>query len=285
MRGKKAAALALSDLRPMALAPAQRTPRSGNVLARGVITCYLSLIVLIPLAAVFGRSLESGLGGFWDAITSPQAVAALQFSLLCSLVVVAINAVVGTLIAWVLVRDDFPGKGLVDAVIDLPFALPTIVAGLTLIALYGPQSPIGVDVAYTRAGVILALLFVTLPFVVRAVQPVLLALDREAEEAAAALGAGRYATFRRIVLPALLPAILSGVGLGFARAIGEFGSVVLISGNIPFQTEVAAVHIFGQIEGDDVTGAAAISIVLLALSLVVLLLINVAVRWGTRHDH
>ena len=275
--------MGLVSTRAGPLTAAQSTTRWGTVLTRGVITGYLSLIVLLPLAAVVGRSLEEGPGAFWSAITQPQALAALRFSLLCALVVVAINAVVGTLIAWVLVRDTFWGKDIVNALIDLPFALPTIVAGLTLLALYGPRSPLGANVAYTRVGVGLALLFVTLPFVVRAVQPVLLALDREAEEAAASLGAERFAIVRRIVLPALLPAILSGGALGFARAIGEFGSVVLISGNVPFQTEVASVHIFGQIEGDDVTGAAAVSVVLLALSLVVLLLMNAFVRWGTRH--
>ena len=160
----------------------------------------------------------------------------------------AINAVMGTAIAWVLVRDRFPGKSIVNAVIDLPFALPTIVAGLVLLALYGPESPIGIDVAYTRTAVVLALLFVTLPFVVRSVQPVLLELDREMEEAAESLGARPFGVFRRIVFPNLLPAILSGVALSFARAVGEFGSVVLISGNIPFDTQVSAVDIFGQIE-------------------------------------
>jgi sulfate/thiosulfate transport system permease protein len=276
--------LGLVSTRASLLTPARDSTRWGNVLTRGVITGYLSLIVLIPLAAVVGRSLEQGPGALGSAITNPQAVAALQFSLLSSLVVVAINAVVGTLIAWVLVRDTFWGKDIVNALIDLPFALPTIVAGLTLLALYGPRSPLGLNVAYTRVGVGLALLFVTLPFVVRAVQPMLLTLDREAEEAAASLGAERFAIVRRIVLPALLPAILSGGALGFARAIGEFGSVVLISGNVPFQTEVASVHIFGQIEGDDVTGAAAVSVVLLTLSLVVLLLMNGVARWGTRHE-
>ena len=276
--------MGLVSTRAGPLTPARDTTRWGTVLTRGVITGYLSLIVLIPLAAVVGRSLEKGPGAFWSAITQPQAVAALQLSLLSALVVVAINAVVGTLIAWVLVRDTFWGKDIVNALIDLPFALPTIVAGLTLLALYGPRSPLGVNVAYTRVGVGLALLFVTLPFVVRAVQPVLLALDREAEEAAASLGAERFVIARRIMLPALLPAILSGVALGFARAIGEFGAVVLISGNVPFQTEVASVHIFGQLEGDDVTGAAAVSVLLLALSLVVLLLMNAVARWRTRHE-
>jgi len=188
------------------------------------------------------------------------------------------------LIAWVLVRDSFRGKSLVNALIDLPFALPTIVAGLTLLALYGPSGPVGINVAYTRAAVILALLFVTLPFVVRAVQPVLIELDREMEEAAASLGAGGLAIFRRIVLPNLMPAILAGGALAFARAVGEFGSVVLISGNIPFETEVASVHIFGRLESDDTTGAAAVSVVLLVLSLVVLLLIDAVRRWGSRHE-
>ena len=276
--------MALSSA-PAIAAPRRASALRGHLLTRGLITGYLSLIVLIPLAAVAGRSFQDGWGAFWSTITDAEALAALEFSLLSSLVVVAINAVVGTLIAWVLVRDSFRGKEIVNSLIDLPFALPTIVAGLTLLTLYGPTSPVGINVAYTRAGVGLALLFVTLPFVVRAVQPVLLALDREAEEAAASLGASRSATFRRIVLPALLPAILSGVGLGFARAIGEFGSVVLISGNIPFQTEVASVHVFGRIESDDVTGAAAISVVLLALSLLVLVLINAFARWRTRHEH
>jgi sulfate transport system permease protein len=190
----------------------------------------------------------------------------------------------GTALAWVLVRDRFPGKGAVDALIDLPFALPTIVAGLTLIALYGPKSPFGINAAYTRAGIALALLFVTLPFVVRAVQPVLAELDREMEEAAQALGASPWTTFRLVVLPNLLPAILSGMGLAFARAVGEFGSVVLISGNIPFKTEVAAVNIFTQVENDNPTAAAAVSVVLLALSMGVLGAIALLERRGSRHE-
>jgi sulfate transport system permease protein len=197
---------------------------------------------------------------------------------------VAINAVTGTLIAWVLVRDSFRGKAIVNSLIDLPFALPTIVAGLTLLALYGPKGPIGINVAYTRAAIILALLFVTLPFVVRSVQPVLLELDREMEEAAASLGASSLSIFRRIVLPNLMPAILSGVALAFARSIGEFGSVILISGNIPFKTEVASVHIFSQIESDDVTGAAAVSVLLLVISFVSLLAIDTFRRWGSKHE-
>lgn len=217
-------------------------------------------------------------------MTSPAAVAALELTFVASLVVVLVNALTGTLIAWVLVRDDFRGQSVVNAIIDLPFALPTIVAGLTLLAVYGPRSPLRVDVAYSRAAIVVALLFVTLPFVVRAVQPVLLELDREMEAAAASLGSRPFTTFRRIVLPNLLPAILSGTALSFGKAVGEFGSVVLISGNIPFDTEVASVHIFKAIEGDDPAAAAAISVVLLVLSFAVLVLADVLERRSRRHD-
>ena len=258
--------------------------RQRSPLTRGVVAGYLSLIVLIPLAAVVWRSTDGGIEGFLRAISNPQAFAALRLTLLASLVVVVINVVTGTLIAWVLVRDSFRGKGVVNALIDLPFALPTIVAGLTLLALYGPGSPIGLNVAYTQVSVGMALLFVTLPFVVRAVQPVLLELDRDMEEAAASLGASELSTFWRIILPNLLPAILSGAALSFARSIGEFGSVVLITGNIPFETQVASVYIFGQIESDRVTDAAAISVLLLVISLLVLLIMSLLSRWGTRHD-
>jgi sulfate/thiosulfate transport system permease protein len=263
--------------------PAARAPRAGGAgpLALGVVTVWISVVVLLPLAAVVAKSAERG---FWASVTSRQAVDAFELTLGAALLVAAINAVMGTLVAWVLVRDRFRGKGAVDALIDLPFALPTIVAGLTLLALYGRNSPVGIDVAFTRGAVLLALLFVTLPFVVRSVQPVLLALDSEAEEAAASLGASGAATFRRVVLPGLLPAILSGAALSFARAVGEFGAVVLISGNVPFHTQVSAVYIFKQIESDNPTGAAAVSVVLLALALAVLLGIRAVERAGRRHD-
>ena len=263
--------------------PAARRRRQAS-LSLGITTGYLSVIVLVPLAALVLRSTEDGAATFLDAVTDPQAVAALRLTFLVSLAVVLVNAVAGTAIAWVLVRDSFRGKSIVNALIDLPFALPTIVAGLTLLALYGPRSPIGVNVAYTTAALVLALLFVTLPFVVRTVQPVLLELDRDMEEAARSLGATSFQTFTRVVFPNLFPAILSGTALGFARSLGEFGSVVLISGNQPFKTEVASVYIFGQIESDNVTGAAAVSVVLLAASLAVLLAIGAVRRWATRHD-
>jgi sulfate/thiosulfate transport system permease protein len=233
---------------------------------------------------VIAASLEGGLGAFWREVSSPAAVAALKLTFVVSLLVVLANAVAGTLIAWVLVRDSFPGKSVINALIDLPFALPTIVAGLTLLAIYGPRSPVEVNVSYTRTAIVLALLFVTLPFVVRAVQPVLLELDREMEQAAASLGAGPLTIFRRIVLPNLTPAILSGAALSFGKAVGEFGSVVLISGNIPFDTEVASVHIFKAIESDDQTAAAAVSVVLLALSLVILIAADILERRSRKHD-
>src|SRR3954447_889253 len=240
-------------------------------LAIGWSTLYLSVVVLLPLAALAWRAHG------WDAVTSSQAIAALKLTLVASLVVAAVNAVAGTAIAWTLVRDRFIGQSFVNALVDLPFALPTIVAGLTLLALYR-------DVAFTRWAVLLALLFVTLPFVVRTVQPVLLELDTEMEDAAASLGASRFATFRRVILPNILPAVLSGVALAFARAVGEFGAVVLISGNLPFKTEVISVYVFGRIESGDPGGAAAASVVILGISFAVLLAIGGLRRLATRHD-
>ena len=195
-----------------------------------------------------------------------------------------INVLFGTLIAWVLVRDEFPGKSVVNSLIDLPFALPTIVAGLTLLAFYGPDSPVGINVAFTRTAVVMALLFVTLPFVVRAVQPVLLELDREMEQAAESLGASRLTVFRRIILPNLTPAILAGAGLAFARAVGEFGSLVLITGNIPFKTQAASVFIFSMVESDNPVGASAVSVVLLVIALVVLLVFGYFSKRALRHE-
>ena len=256
--------------------PASRLgSRIGGALGPGASLLYLCLIVGLPVAALADRATTSH---FWAAVTSPQARAALELTVEMSLVTAVINVVAGVLIAWVLVRDDFPGKALLNGVIDLPFALPTIVAGLVLLSLYGPNSPVGVNVAQSRAAVLFALLFVTLPFVVRAVQPVLLALDPEVEEAGTCLGASSWQNFRRLVWPAIRAATLVGAGLAFARALGEFGSIVLISGNIPFHTQVASVLISGQVESGDTSGAAAVSIVLLVLALVVLACLDVAVR-------
>jgi len=260
----------------------RRSPSAPTALGLGSAVIFLSLIVLIPLAAVIWKSAGEGPGFFWKSVTTPDAWAALKLTIVVSIIVALINLVMGTLIAWVLVRDSFPGKAVLDTLIDLPFALPTIVAGLVLLELYGTDSPLGVNLAYTRVGVAAALLFVTLPFVVRTVQPVLLELDREMEQAAASLGAGNATIFRRIILPNLLPAMVSGTALAFTRSIAEFGSTVLISGNLPFKTQVAAVQIFGQIENDNTASAAAVSTVLLVVAFVVLVTLDLVQRWRSR---
>ncbi len=249
--------------------------RAGSAPAlAGAASIWLSIIVLLPLAAIVWQSAEGGWAAFWAAVTSPSAVESYRVTLSISVGVTVVNAVFGLLVAWVLTRDAFPGRRLVDTVIDLPFALPTIVASLVMLALYGPSSPVNIHLQHTRWGVGVALLFVTLPFVVRSVQPVLLELDRDVEEAAASLGATNPVIFTKVILPALLPALLSGAGLAFSRAIGEFGSVVLIGGAVPGETEVSSQWIRTLIENDDRTGAAAVSIVLLALSFLVLLVLR-----------
>ena len=244
-------------------------------------TAFLSVVVCLPIAALVWASTGAG---FWTAVSSSESVAALKLTLVVAAAAALVNAALGTITAWVLVRDDFRGKALVNAVIDLPFALPTIVAGLVLLALYGPQSPIGVNVAFTRTAIFLALLFVTLPFVVRTVQPVLHELDTEMEDAARSLGAADRTVFRRIVLPTILPGILSGVTLAFARAVGEIGALVIISGNLPYKTEVASVFIYIRIQGGDRAGAAAVAVVLLAISFTVLLAVGGLRRLATRHE-
>jgi sulfate/thiosulfate transport system permease protein len=252
--------------------------RRRGGLGLGVATLYMSVIVLIPLAAVVVKAFSQSPSALWASVSNTLAVRALEVTLGASVVVALVSAVMGTIVAWVLVRDDFPGKRIINALIDLPFALPTIVAGLTLLALYGPGSPFGIHLAYTRVIVFIALLFVTLPFVVRSVQPVLLEVDREAEEAAASLGASNATIFRRVVLPALRPAILSGAALSFARSVGEIGSLVLIVGKV----QIASIVIFADIESDAPQAAASLSLVLILLSLLVLLLIR---RLGGRVAH
>jgi sulfate/thiosulfate transport system permease protein len=245
-----------------------RPVRKTFVSPRGaLVSTYLTVIVLIPIAALIAQAAQ---GGAWRAITSPQTLAAVELTVLTSIIVMLVDVVVGIATAWVLVRDDFPGRQLLDAAIDLPLALPTIVAGLTLLTLYGADSPVGLNLAYTRMAIGLALLFVSFPFVVRAVQPLLHALDPEVEAAARSMGAGGWTLFRYIHLPQLMPAVLSGAALAFARALGEYGAVVLLSGNIPFQTQVASVYIFGDVEQGNTADAAAISLVLLLLTLAVL---------------
>ncbi|MDQ1730266.1 MAG: sulfate/thiosulfate transport system permease protein [Pseudonocardiales bacterium] len=248
----------------------------------GVAVLWLSLLVLLPLAAVVAKGTGSGWAGFANALTDRRAFDAIKLTVLASLGVSLVNAVMGTVIAWVLVRDDFPGKRLLEIMIDIPFALPTIVAGLVLLTLYGPGSPIGPNWYGTRQGILVALLFVTLPFVVRTVEPVLLALETDVEEAAASLGASPFATFRRIVLPAITPAVLSGAALAFGRAMGEYGSVVLISGQIEYKTEVAPLYIYKQIQDDALAEAAATATVLLIISLLVIASLSALQSWAAR---
>jgi sulfate transport system permease protein len=258
--------------------------RPWRVGLRSVALGYLALLLIIPIGLVFYRTFEHGIGAVFDSVTTPAAVSAFWLTITVTAIAVPLNTIFGVLCALALARGRVRGKAGLDAMIDLPFALPTIVAGLTLLALYGPTSPLGIDIAYTQFAVLLALLFVTLPFVIRSVQPVLIELDREMEEAALSLGASNLTVFRRVILPNLVPAMLGGAALAFARAVGEFGSIVLISGNIPFDTQVASMFIFKQIESDNPIGAAAISVVLLILSLLVLFGIRALGRWGARHD-
>lgn len=261
--------------RPAALPSARALALQGAALG------YLGLMVALPLLALGFQAAGPGAGAFWAALRDPFAWHALKLTYATAALMVVVNAVTGTATAWVLVRSDFPGKGLVNALIDLPFAVPTVVAGVMLVVLYGPSSAVGTvlgrygwGVVYHQPGIVLALLFTTYPFVVRSVQPVLMELDRSEEEAAATLGAGAWTTFRRVTLPALRPAILTGGALAFSRALGEFGSVVLVAGNRPLETKTAPLYVFGEIEGGNRHGALVVSIVLLVSSLAILLVLN-----------
>jgi sulfate transport system permease protein len=255
----------------------------------GFALTYLSLIVLIPLAALFWRASGLGLGGIWRIATEPRVLAALETSFGISALAAFVNAVFGVIVAWVLSRYRFAGRRVLDAVVDLPFALPTAVAGISLATLYAPNGWIGavfarwdIKLAYTPIGIFIALVFIGLPFVVRTVQPVLQDLDREIEEASATLGASRWQTVTRVVLPSLVPAILTGVALAFARAVGEYGSVIFIAGNMPFRSEIAPLLIVARLEDYNYAGASAIAVIMLALSFVVLLAINLAQAFSQR---
>ncbi len=261
----------------------RRSGRAGTLtgpsaIGLGIAVLWFSLLVLIPLALVVTTALSGGIRGFLDTISSPQTLAAVELTVVSAFLVTLLNIVMGTVIAWVLVRDRFWGKRVLDVVIDIPFALPTIVAGLVLLALYGPQSPLGVNVANTRASVALALAFVTLPFVVRTVQPVLEELEAEVEEASASLGAGRLTTFRRIVLPSLVPSIAAGAALSFARGISEYGALVLLSGNLPNRTEVVSVRVLTYIENGNQASAAAAATLMLFVALAVIVALDVIQR-------
>lgn len=258
---------------------------------RGASLAYLGAMVVLPMLAMAWQAFRPGPAAFWAAVTEPYAWHALKLTFITAFIMVFVGAVTGTATAWVLVRYEFPGRNLVNALIDLPFAVPTVVTGVMLVALYGPQSVVGAimgkagwKVIYDQPGIILALLFVTYPFVIRSVQPVLLSLDRAEEEAAATLGAGPWTTFFRITLPTLWPSILTGSALSFSRALGEYGSVVMVAGNQPLLTKTAPIYIYGEIESGNRHGALAVSAVLLGSSLLILVALNALQRRGEVRD-
>jgi sulfate transport system permease protein len=261
----------------------------GFGLTLGYTVLYLSLIVLIPLSAAFIETAKIGPSGFWEILTRPRVLAALRLSFGLSLAAALLNSAAGLLVAWVLTRYSFPGKRIVDAAIDLPFALPTAVAGIALTSVYAPHgwlgaplAELGVKVAFAPLGIMIALMFVGLPFAVRTVQPILESIDGELEEASATLGAGRWTTFRRVVLPILLPSVLTGFAMSFARGVGEYGSVVFISGNMPMKTEIAPLLIVTQLEQYDLPAATAIAIIMLLVSFSFILFINLLQAWSSR---
>ncbi|MDD2944724.1 sulfate ABC transporter permease subunit CysT [Acinetobacter sp. A1-4-2] len=261
----------------------------GFGLSLGFTLAYLSLIVLIPLSAVFIKSLGIGWDGLWEILSSERILKSLQLSFSAALIAALVNVVFGLLLAWCLVRYSFPGKRIIDALVDLPFALPTAVAGIALTSLYAPTGwigqylePIGIKVAYTPIGITLALIFIGIPFVVRTVQPVLSDLETELEEAASALGANRFQIISKIILPILFPALLTGFALAFARGVGEYGSVIFIAGNQPFETEIAPLMIISRLEEYDYAGATTIAVVMLVLSFAILFLINLLQAWASK---
>ena len=263
----------------------------GFGLTLGFTLLYLSLLVLLPLAALFFKASSLGLDGLWEQVSQPRARAAYGLSLGASLAAAAVNAVFGFVVAWVLVRYRFPGRRLLDALVDLPFALPTAVSGIALTTLLSKRGwighllePLGIQLAFSRAGIAIALVFIGLPFMVRTLQPAIEELSAELEEASATLGAGRFYTFRSVLLPPLMPAILTGFALAFARALGEYGSVIFIAGNMPMKTEILPLLIVIELEQYDLAGATALGAVMLALSFVLLLAINLIQLWGSRRS-
>ena len=270
-----------ADLRPASAAATASRFAWGRWGLRGAAISYLALMIVLPLSAIFARGFQDGIRPFWEDLTNPIAFAALKLTLVVALITALINAVMGTLTAYVLVRYEFPGRGLLNGLVDMPFAIPTLVTGVMLVVLYGPQRTLGawleshgIQVIFATPGIVLALLLVTYPFVVRAVQPVLMSMQKDQEEAAYTLGASKWVTFYHIVLPAIAPALVTGTLLNFARALGEFGSIVIVAGNIPMRTLTAPVHVLGQIESENVRGASAVSILLLALSFILILVVD-----------
>lgn len=263
----------------------------GDLVLRSLSFFYIGLLLLLPIIAICSEAFKGGMTDLWTNITSPQALYSLKLTILTAALMVILNVVTGIATAWVLVRYNFPLKNLMNALIDLPFAIPTVVTGIMLVALYGPNSLIGsflgrrgIEIIFAKPGIILALLYVSFPFVVRAVQPVLHEMEKEMEEAAITLGAGPFTVFRRIVLPTLMPAVLTGAALSFSRAIGEFGSIVIVSGNIPFKTQVASVYIYGELESYNTQGALGLSVVLLVCSFLILILLNGMQMWSRKHE-
>lgn len=270
----------------------QRRFKDKDILLRCISFGYIGLLVILPIIAITLEALKGGLPSLWKQISLPQSVYALKLTFIMALIMVVINVITGTATAWVLVRYRFPLKNLINAMVDIPFAIPTVVTGIMLVALYGPASTLGamfsryeINIIYDKPGIVLALLFVTFPFVVRSVQPVLMEMDKDSEEAAFTLGASRWRTFTQVVLPVLRPAILTGAALSFSRALGEFGSIAIVSGNIPFKTQVGAVYIYGEIESANTQGALGAGLVLLLASLAVIMILNLLQRWGMKNGH
>jgi len=263
----------------------------GDIILRSITFFYIGLLIILPIVAITSSAFKGGLANLFKQIVQPQALHALKLTFMITGIMVAVNVVTGTLFAWVLVRYRFPFKKVVDALVDIPFAIPTVVTGMMLVVLYGPRSTIGkfleghgIEVMFNTPGILLALAFVSFPFVVRSVQPVLMEMDKDMEEAARTLGASNVVIFFRIVLPTLLPAILTGAALSFSRALGEFGSIVVVAGNIPFKTQVSSVYIYGEIESANIQSALGTAVVLLASSLAVLILLNFIQRWSSKYE-
>ncbi len=267
------------------------TISGGDFVLRGLSFFYIGLLIILPIFALSSEALKGGLPALWANITTAQALFSLKLTFITAFFMVILNIITGTATAWVLVRYNFPLKNLMNALIDLPFAIPTVVTGIMLVALYGPNSFIGgflekygFEIIFNKPGIILALLFVTFPFIVRTVQPVLLEMDQDMEEAAKTLGASPVIIFFRIVIPTLLPAILTGAALSFSRALGEFGSIAIVAGNIPFKTQVSSVYIYGELESYNQQGALGMSVVLLFCSFIILVLLNLLQLWSRRHE-
>jgi len=263
----------------------------SDLVLRSLSLFYLGLLIILPIAAIMSEALKGGLVNLWSNITLPQALFSLKLTFVAAVIIVFINIITGTATAWVLVRYKFPFKNIMDALIDLPFAIPTVVTGIMLVTLYGPKSLIGsflgkygIEIIFDKPGIVLALLFVTFPFVVRSVQPVLLEMEPDMEEAAMTLGASPLTIFFRIVLPSLTPSILTGAALSFSRALGEFGSIVIVAGNIPLVSQVASVYIYGELESYNIQGALGLSVVLLIISFLILLFLNFLQSWSKKHE-